>query len=107
MKKLLFISLSILISVSGFGQIVELWAEQYNGPDNFDDQALVIAVDSSGNVYVGGRSQVVGVNYDYATVKYNAAGVEQWAARYDGTGSGEDRSEERRVGRECRSRWSP
>jgi hypothetical protein len=35
-------------------------------------------------VYVTGFSYNSGTNYDYATVKYNSAGQEQWVDRYDG-----------------------
>ncbi len=31
-----------------------------------------------------GTSQGIGTNMDYATVKYNSSGIEQWAARYNG-----------------------
>lgn len=61
----------------------QLWARGYNDPDNFHDTAHAIAVDNSGNVYVTGRSDAVGNGYDYATIKYNSAGDQQWVARYD------------------------
>ncbi|MDD2890971.1 MAG: SBBP repeat-containing protein, partial [bacterium] len=60
-----------------------MWVRKYNGPDNSDDQALAIAVDKSGNVYVTGRSCGVGTYYDYATVKYNSAGDTMWVRRYN------------------------
>lgn len=69
------------------------WATTYNSPDANFDQATAIAVDGSGNVYVTGYSQtLVLTNYDYATVKYNSAGVQQWQVRYNGTGNDYDRA---------------
>jgi hypothetical protein len=41
-------------------------------------------VDESGAVYVCGYSDGGPTSYDYATIKYNSNGVEQWEARYNG-----------------------
>ncbi len=54
------------------------------------DYATAIALDGSGNVYVTGWSYGSGTSADYATVKYNASGVEQWVARYDGPANSSD-----------------
>ncbi|MGH7596888.1 MAG: SBBP repeat-containing protein [bacterium] len=62
------------------------WAARYNGPGNFYDYVADIAVDAAGNVYVTGESDGVDTRRDYATVKYNSAGVQQWAARYNAPG---------------------
>lgn len=60
------------------------WAKRYNGPSSKNDKALSIGLDAMNNVYVTGASEQQGKGYDYLTVKYNNAGAQQWAARYDG-----------------------
>ncbi len=67
-----------------------LWVRRYNGPANNADMATAIALDNSGNVYITGKSIGTGTNFDYATIKYNSAGVQQWVARYNGTGNNYD-----------------
>ncbi|HEX8426848.1 SBBP repeat-containing protein [Hymenobacter sp.] len=65
------------------------WATRYNGPANSFDLAADLVVDDSGNVYVTGTTYTDSQS-DYATLKYDAAGQQQWAARYNGTGNGYD-----------------
>jgi hypothetical protein len=74
----------------------ELWVARYNGPSNGTDEAFSIAVDGAGNVYVTGQS-LSSTNYDYATVKYNSSGIQQWASRYNGPVSGVDNADVVRV----------
>lgn len=69
---------------------VLLWTQTYNGPNSLDDQAANIKIDNSDNIYVTGKSRGTGTGSDYATVKYNSAGVQQWAQRYNGPYSNED-----------------
>jgi uncharacterized delta-60 repeat protein len=66
------------------------WVARYDGPGHNLDTATAIAVDGTGNVYVTGRSPGLGTNYDYATIKYNASGQEEWVARYNGLGNARD-----------------
>lgn len=62
-----------------------LWAARYDGPGHGEDKANALAVDAGGNVYVTGYSYggpAVGTNF--ATVAYDGAGAQLWAARYNG-----------------------
>jgi len=69
---------------------LQQWVARYNGPANGSDGANSIAVDGAGDSYVTGFSAGVGSNSDYATIKYNSSGVQQWVQRYNGTGNGLD-----------------
>lgn len=74
---------------------VQQWLTTYSSPFKQDDIGRDIAVDASGNVYVTGQTGIdaVGLNTDYITLKYNSAGVQQWAVTYSGPGNGIDRTE--------------
>jgi hypothetical protein len=68
----------------------QLWVASYDGPANFTDAAQAIAVDTSGNVYVTGDSLASGYSIDYATIKYDTDGNQEWIARYNGPGNSSD-----------------
>jgi hypothetical protein len=69
---------------------MQQWASRYNGPANINDIAYAIAIDTGGNAYVTGSSLGSGVGLDYATVKYNCNGAQQWVARYNGPANHDD-----------------
>jgi len=77
---------TIMYNASGQQQ----WVARYDGPANDIDVAVAIGLDDSGNVYVSGFSTGLGSAYDYATIKYNSAGQEQWVDRYNGPGNSYD-----------------
>jgi uncharacterized delta-60 repeat protein len=67
-----------------------LWVRKYNGFGDGEDRANDLVVDSMGNVYVTGRSERSGDNYDYATIKYSSVGDTLWVRRYNGLGDSID-----------------
>ena len=67
----------------------ELWARLYDGGVGADE-ATALAVDVAGNVYVTGESWNGGAAIDYATVKYDPTGNQQWVMLYGGSASGDD-----------------
>jgi Secretion system C-terminal sorting domain/Beta-propeller repeat len=69
---------------------IQQWVVHYDSPSNNDDGAVALTVDEFGNVYVTGHSSVFATSWDYATIKYNASGQQQWVARYNGIGSTSD-----------------
>ncbi|MBK6772155.1 MAG: SBBP repeat-containing protein, partial [Ignavibacteria bacterium] len=54
--------------------------------NNGSDEPVAMTVDTSGNIYVTGVSPTITTGKDYVTIKYNPAGVQQWAARYNSSG---------------------
>jgi hypothetical protein len=74
------------------GPVSQAWVARYNGSANLDDGGHAIVGDNSGNVYVTGGSHGLGTDLDYATIKYNSAGQQQWVARYNGPAYGWDRA---------------
>ena len=87
-------------SVSGYNFITSkydptgtlLWSTQYNNIlVNGYDKASSLTVDAAGNIYVTGYSYGTAIgNEDFVTIKYNSAGIQLWATRYNGTGNGTD-----------------
>jgi len=68
------------------GDVYEAWVARYNGTGNGYDEARAVSVDNSGNVYVAGTSWGLGTLNDYATIKYDPAGQQQWLALYNDLG---------------------
>jgi len=88
-KSLVMLWLALVIALPTIS-LAQIWVARYNGPGNGWDGGNAIAVDDAGNIYVAGSSNGVGSLYDYAIIKYNPSGAEQWVARYNGPGNGSD-----------------
>jgi uncharacterized delta-60 repeat protein len=67
-----------------------LWESFFNGPVNGGDYSNALTIDATGNIYVTGRVDYGTAGADIVTIKYNASGVQQWMARYNGPGNGFD-----------------
>ena len=64
-----------------------VWQQSYNGTGNGDDVPSAITLDATGNVFVTGTSLGTGFyNTDFATIKYNNSGIQQWVKRYNFVG---------------------
>ncbi|MFZ1612084.1 MAG: T9SS type A sorting domain-containing protein [Chitinophagales bacterium] len=63
------------------------WTSTYNGTGSLYDIPSDIIVDASDNVYVTGGSFGSGTGWDYATIKYNSSGTQQWVSRYNYNGN--------------------
>jgi uncharacterized delta-60 repeat protein len=68
------------------------WIRRYEGSVGSEDQASVVAVDESGNVFVTGRSEGSGTEFDYVTIKYTSSGDTAWIERYDGSANDIDKA---------------
>jgi hypothetical protein len=69
----------------------ELWVRTYNnGSIGGWDAASAITADSSGNVYVTGTSTGNETGLDFATIKYDPDGNEEWIRGYGEPGNGTD-----------------
>lgn len=72
-----------------YSQVSQQWATSFNSPTNGSDEPVAMTIDNSGNIYVAGVSPTSTTADDFVTIKYNPAGVQQWAARYNYS-SGQD-----------------
>jgi hypothetical protein len=61
-----------------------LWTNRHDGPGHWDDEALSIALDNNGNVFVAGDSYGTNNNSDFVTLAYSGAGAPLWTNRFRG-----------------------
>jgi hypothetical protein len=83
---LVVIVLTALTTFHACAQIQQAWVAHYNnGITNGTNQAVKMALDAVGNIYVTGVSQNTNTNLGYVTIKYAPGGGQLWATRYDST----------------------
>jgi hypothetical protein len=77
---------AVILYTSLQAQIQPAWVAHYNnGITNGTNQAVKMALDAAGNIYVTGLSQNANTNLGYVTIKYAPNGTRLWASRYDST----------------------
>jgi hypothetical protein len=85
-RLILCLVLAALATFPAAAQIQQAWVAHYNnGITNGTNQAVKMALDSAGNIYLTGFSQNTNGNLGYVTIKYAPNGTQLWAARYDST----------------------
>ncbi len=65
----------------------EVWKYRYDGPGNDYDLAERVTTNSTGDIYITGRSNSGGNNDDMVTLKFDINGNLVWERRYDGIGN--------------------
>ncbi len=65
-----------------------LWTNRYNDAANAFDEAVAVAVDGSGNVFVAGSSLGGSGSAEYSILAYTSSGVPLWTNRYKGPNNG-------------------
>lgn len=88
-KAMLVLAFSAAVTVLSAQPAIE-WGERYNAPPDMADEALDIAVDAAGNVYVTGDGFNSAGNLDAITVKYDANGNQMWVRNFDRGNGGND-----------------
>jgi hypothetical protein len=85
-RSFIFVLFAVFAATPAFSQIQQSWVRTYNnGIPSANHQALKMALDTNGNIYITGFSQNTNGNLGYATIKYAPNGNQLWAARYDST----------------------
>ncbi len=67
-----------------------LWVKRYTSAGVANDCGNAIVVNSSGEVFVTGYITNGSGNRDFVTIKYNSAGIQQFAVTYAGAGNQND-----------------
>lgn len=71
---------------------VQQWVARYNSTSNLDDRGYAIDLDDTLNVFVTGYTTVSTGNRNYATIKYNNSGTQQWIATHNAPGNALDQA---------------
>ncbi|MEX2219190.1 MAG: hypothetical protein WD749_10585 [Phycisphaerales bacterium] len=83
----------LTVLAAAAGAQAQHWVRFYDGPVRLNDYGNGVALGPAGTVAITGRSSGLGTGADFATVKYDAAGNQLWAARYTGPGNEIDQGE--------------
>lgn len=70
----------------------ELWVARHLEAGDSDDRPVGLAADAQGNLFLTGVSSNALSGADFLTVKFDNAGQELWAARFNGAANGNDQA---------------
>src|SRR4029434_2527471 len=84
-----FLALLILVSAisTAQAQVSQQWVAQYASPTPWNDAPYAMTVDAAGHVYVTGTTATSTGGNDWATIKYNSAGDQEWLRTLGGGGA--------------------
>ena len=68
----------------------QLWVARFSPPDSIGARASALVLDAAANVYVTGSFFEAATDFDWATIKYDTNGQEQWISRYNGPANAGD-----------------
>ena len=89
--KITYLMILTIMYLNVNAQVTEQWAKTYNlTGSSSGDVSYGIATDNSGNSYVTGSVVNGTQQIDYATIKYNAVGAQEWVRTYNGSSSTSD-----------------
>ncbi len=81
---LTFLCMFILLAVSIYAQPNPVWVRSFNNSSADDNDVTQKSItDGAGNTYIIAYSKGTTTNYDFLTLKYNAAGDLLWSKRYN------------------------
>ena len=78
----------LLIKYNSSG--TEQWVRTFDGPAHGTEGVRNMVLGYNNSIFITGISEGTGTEYDYLTVRYNAAGYIQWSKRYNGPVNGDD-----------------
>jgi hypothetical protein len=82
----LLLVFTAFVKFTAKAQIQQAWVAHYNnGITNGTNEAVKMALDSTGNIYITGVSKNTNSQLGYVTIKYASNGNQLWATRYDST----------------------
>lgn len=70
----------LLVKLNPSGDTI--WTNIYNGSGNSTDNALAMAMDGSGNIYITGYQKSLNTGTDFVTIKYSNSGTRLWVSTY-------------------------
>lgn len=79
-----------ILTIKLDSNLTEVWSETWSGTGVHADGAMDVAVDASGNVWVGGYTGTAAQGTDFILLKYDSGGTLDWDETWAGDSAGAD-----------------